>query len=133
MKRYNKYINKLSDRYGEGFANVFKRFGTYNPNEKDRMTIGQLKKKYSRDAALLWLKFHIAITLDYCDLFAQTSLYQVGETARMMLASKGVDDTPLIVILHFFYMIKAGFYGDIKSCRDILHNYILYVNNSQIL
>lgn len=111
-----KIAEAVSD-FGESFAELFNKYSKAQDGEDDSPTLSEVKKKYSEEAILFWIRFNIAEALVFLGLFDSVKNYQVQEASRLILRYN--PDLTLNGFLSFLSLIKYGKYGKITSVHEL--------------
>lgn len=73
---------------------------------------------FSEQATLFWLRFHIAETFAFLGIYDKASVYQIRETAELILQHEIFGQLTLDEFLCFLKRFKTGAYGKIyQSAR----------------
>lgn len=82
------------------------------------LSLSQVSNTYSRDAMLLWLRYHIAETFFFLGIYDTASKFQVQQTAELILDHEVFAHLNLDEFLLFLNKFKQGEYGKIyQSAR----------------
>ena len=68
---------------------------------------------FSEQASLFWLRFHIAETFAFLGIYDRASVYQIRETAELILQHEIFGQLTLDEFLCFLKRFKSGTYGKI--------------------
>ncbi len=125
-------LRKCLQRYEEKFMYLFCKYSRYERGMKGGMTISLLSHTCSKDAVTFWLRFHIAETLAFVGIFDSTSQHHIKECARLMLVLPEFCNMKLTDLLHFFALVKAGEYGMLTGCHEILVDLRFYIKDRRL-
>lgn len=106
------YTKLVFNRYKQPTASIAKAAESHSP------TFIDVTNFFSRDAALLWLRFHIAETFAFIGIYDTASIWQVRQTAELILDHEIFGKLNLEEFLVFLSRFKRGDYGKIyQSAR----------------
>lgn len=121
------HLKEAVQRHGEDFMYLFCKYSRYERGMKGGMTISLLSHACTSEAVLFWLRFHIAETLAFVGIYDNTSPHHIKECARLMLVLPNIGNMKLTDLLHFFALVKAGEYGMLTGCHELLVDLKYYV------
>ena len=112
-------LRRLTANLDHDFVEIFTKYSKY-PNGLSSPTLEEVKRSFSEESLLIWLRFHISETLYFCGIFDKESVARIKETARLMLFDVDLSKVTMNNVLRFLTEIKCCIYGRIESCQDIL-------------
>lgn len=81
-------------------------------------TFHDVSNFYEESSTLFWLRFHIAETFAFLGIYDRASVYQIRETAELILSHEIYGQLTLDEFLCFLQRFKQGRYGKIyQSAR----------------
>lgn len=117
-------LNRAITRFGEDYAiQVFTRYKSPPATIKDAAsspapTLFDVTNFFSREATLMWLRFHIAETFAFLGIYDTASKGQIMQTAELILDHEVFGQMNLHEFLAFLKYFKRGDYGKIyQSAR----------------
>jgi len=107
------------NRYGPDYTTL-----VFNAHSKALVTLGdaaaskaptlfEVTNFFSREATLMWLRFHIAETFAFLGIFDTASKGQIMQTAELILDNEIFGQLNLDEFLSFLKQFKRGDYGKI--------------------
>lgn len=106
------YTSLVFSRYKNPPATIQKAVASPAP------TFGQVTNYFSRDATLMWLRFHIAETFAFLGIYDTASKGQIVHTAELILDHEIFSQLNLDEFLQFLKQFKRGDFGKIyQSAR----------------
>lgn len=124
MLATNEQLCKALLRYGEDYTRLV--FSRYNhppasirkAAESPAPTFHDVTNYFSREATLMWLRFHIAETFAFLGIYDTASKGQIIQTAELILDHEIFGQMNLDEFLQFLTQFKRGDYGKIyQSAR----------------
>lgn len=119
----NKLTQAIS-RFGEDYTTqVFTRYknapaSIQKAAESNAPTFHDVTNFFTRDATLMWLRFHIAETFAFLGIYDTASKGQIVQTAELILNHEIFGQMNLNEFLQFLVQFKRGDYGKIyQSAR----------------
>lgn len=78
-------------------------------------TFHDVSNFYEESATLFWLRFHIAETFTFLGIYDRASVYQIRETAELIIRHEIFGQLTLDEFLCFLQRFKQGRYGKIYN------------------
>lgn len=97
------------------FAKYVKPTGIEKAVSLNAPTFHDVTNFWSEKATLYWMRFHIAETFAFLGIYDTASVYQVRQTAEMILSHEIYGQLTLSEFLCFLQRFKQGRYGKIYS------------------
>lgn len=120
----NDSLTHALTRFGEDYSvQVFARYKSPPATIKDAAsspapTLFDVTNFFSREATLMWLRFHIAETFAFLGIYDTASKGQIMQTAELILDHEVFGQMNLHEFLTFLKYFKRGDYGKIyQSAR----------------
>lgn len=117
-------LSKALAQYGEEYTRlVFNRYkqppaSIAKAAESPAPTFRDVTAYFSRDATLMWLRFHVAETFAFLGIYDTASKGQIMQTAELILDHEIFGQLNLDEFLMFLSRFKRGDYGKIyQSAR----------------
>lgn len=117
-------LQSALSRYGEDYIKlVFNRFKSPPASirkavEGGSPTFVDVTNYFTRDATLMWLRFHVAETFAFLGIYDTASKGQIMQTAELILDHEVFGQLNLEEFLQFLAQFKRGDYGKIyQSAR----------------
>ena len=117
-------LNKALAQFGPEYTELV--FGRYKQPpasiakaaESKAPTFHDVTNLFSRDATLMWLRFHIAMTFAFLGIYDTASKFQVRQMAELIIDHEVFGQMNLDEFLQFLTQFKRGDYGKIyQSAR----------------
>jgi hypothetical protein len=106
------YVEQVFTRYKKPPSSIQKAVGGGSP------TFHDVTNFFSREATLMWLRFHIAETFAFLGIYDTASKIQIVQTAELILDHEVFGQLNLDEFLQFLSRFKRGDYGKIyQSAR----------------
>lgn len=112
-------LQKLTANLDPDFVEIFTKYSKYT-NGLSSPTLEDVKRAFSEESLLFWLRYHISETLYFCAIYDKESVARMKETARLMLFDVDLSKVTMNNVLRFLTEIKCCRYGKIEFCKDIL-------------
>ena len=117
-------LSNIVQQYGDDYTSLVFNAHAQPPATIDRAVQGHaptfhdVTSYFSRQATLLWLRFHIAETFAFLGIYDTASKRQVIQTAELILSHELYAQLNLDEFLCFLQRFKCGDYGKIyQSAR----------------
>lgn len=106
------YVNLVFNKYQQPPISIELAAASHAPS------LNQISAFFTRDASLLWLRFHIAEVFAFLGLFDTISKAQIKQTAELILNHELYGTLNCDELLLFFKKFKTGEFGKIyQSAR----------------
>ena len=114
------YTRLVFSRYSNPPASIRKAAESKAPTFRD------ITNFFSREATLMWIRFHIAETFAFLGIYDTASKGQIVQTAKLILDHEIFGQFNLDEFLQFLHQFKRGDYGKIyQSARPNPQEFII--------